>query len=122
MRMTNAEQYELLREIIHRQTTAFGATRPLHVSLTGPAGCGKTFVLRLVMDVYNRYNDVGLHNAFVICASTGKAAVAEGGTTMHSAFKLLHSNARNNAGLSDSELNTFRVAFRHVNCVIVKRP
>ncbi|KAH6932680.1 hypothetical protein HPB50_008705 [Hyalomma asiaticum] len=51
MGMMNAEQYEVLREIIHRQATTFGAAPPLHVLLTGPAGCGKTFVLRLVMDV-----------------------------------------------------------------------
>ncbi|KAH6942803.1 hypothetical protein HPB50_010745 [Hyalomma asiaticum] len=118
MRMTNAEQYELLREIIHRQTTTFGATPTLRIFLTGPARCGKTFVLRLVMDVYNRYNDSGPHNAFVICASTGKAAAAVGGTSVHSAFKLSRSKA-GDAGLSDSQLNTFRVAFRYVKCVIV---
>nr|XP_037273302.1 ATP-dependent DNA helicase PIF1-like [Rhipicephalus microplus] len=116
MRMTNAEQYELLREIIHRQTT-LGAL-PLRVFLTGPAGCGKTFVLKLVMDVYNRYNDnAGPYNAFVICASTGKAAVAVGGTTVHSAFKLTRN--KKDLGLGDSELNTFRVAFRYVKCIIV---
>nr|XP_037275732.1 ATP-dependent DNA helicase PIF1-like [Rhipicephalus microplus] len=116
MRMTNAEQCELLREIIHRQTT-LGAL-PLRVFLTGPAGCGKTFVLKLVMDVYNRYNDnAGPYNAFVICASTGKAAVAVGGTTVHSAFKLTRN--KKDLGLGDSELNTFRVAFRYVKCIIV---
>nr|XP_037278210.1 ATP-dependent DNA helicase PIF1-like [Rhipicephalus microplus] len=116
MRMMNAEQYELLREIIHRQTT-LGAL-PLRVFLTGPAGCGKTFVLKLVMDVYNRYNDnAGPYNAFVICASTGKAAVAVGGTTVHSAFKLTRN--KKDLGLGDSELNTLRVAFRYVKCIIV---
>ncbi|KAH9366882.1 hypothetical protein HPB48_019938 [Haemaphysalis longicornis] len=51
----------------------------LRVSFTGPAGCGKAFVLRLVMHLYNRYRNTGnnpAYNAFVICASTGKAAVA----------------------------------------------
>ncbi|KAH7951783.1 hypothetical protein HPB52_012944 [Rhipicephalus sanguineus] len=116
MRMTNAEQYELLREIVHRQTT-LGAP-PLRVFLTGPAGCGKMFVLKLVMDVYNRYNDnAGPYNAFVICVSTGKAAVAVGGTTVHSAFKLTRN--KKDLGLGDSELNTSRVAFRYVKCIIV---
>ncbi|KAH9380659.1 hypothetical protein HPB48_015871 [Haemaphysalis longicornis] len=75
MRMTNAEQHELLREIIHRQTTP--SAPPLRVFFTGPAGCGKTFVLRLAMDLYNQYSNTGnntAYNAFVICASTGKAA------------------------------------------------
>ncbi|KAH9373530.1 hypothetical protein HPB48_003482 [Haemaphysalis longicornis] len=34
------------------------------------------------MDLYNRYSNTGnntAYNAFVICASTGKAAVAVGG-------------------------------------------
>lgn len=52
MRMTNPEQYELLREIVHRQTTP--GSPPLRVFLTGPADCCKTFVLKLLMDVYNR--------------------------------------------------------------------
>ncbi|KAH6942910.1 hypothetical protein HPB50_011602 [Hyalomma asiaticum] len=116
--MTNAEHYEFLREIIRSQTTTFGAAPPLCVFLAGPAGCGKTFVLRLVMDVSNRYNDAVPHYAFVICANTGKEAVEVGGTTVDSAFKLSYSKVRN-AGLSDSELNTFRVAFRHVKYVIL---
>ncbi|XP_037275487.2 uncharacterized protein LOC142783728 [Rhipicephalus microplus] len=52
---TNPEQYELLREILHRQTTP--GWPPLQVSFTGPTGCGKTFVLKLAIDVYNRCAD-----------------------------------------------------------------
>ncbi|XP_077529861.1 hepatic triacylglycerol lipase-like isoform X2 [Haemaphysalis longicornis] len=122
MRMTNAEQHQLLREIIHRQTTP--SAPPLRVFYTGPAGCGKTFVLRLAMDLYNRYSNTGnntAYNASVICASTGKAAVAVGGTTVHAAFKLSRkiTGPNKDGGLSASELNSFRVAFRNVKCVII---
>ncbi|XP_077528146.1 uncharacterized protein LOC144139758 [Haemaphysalis longicornis] len=145
MRGTNPEQYELLREILHRQTTP--GQPPLRVFFTGPAGCGKTFVLKLAMDVYNRCTGGGAcggtgagcetddsstsaYNAYVICASTGKAAVAVGGTTVHAAFKLVRAanvagrqDARigvmGDGGLRPSDLNTFRVAFRRVKCVIV---
>nr|XP_037273467.1 uncharacterized protein LOC119165390 [Rhipicephalus microplus] len=142
MRSTNPEQYELLREILHRQTTP--GQPPLRVFFTGPAGCGKTFVLKLAMDVYNRCADccsaVGwedgfsssvpsVYNAYVICASTGKAAVAVGGTTVHSAFKLVraargnrqdaHLGVMGDGGLRPSDLNTFRCAFRRVKCVII---
>ncbi|KAH7955403.1 hypothetical protein HPB52_000825 [Rhipicephalus sanguineus] len=55
MHSTNPEQYELLREILHRQTTP--GQPPLRVFFTGPAGCGKTFMLKLAMDVYNRCAD-----------------------------------------------------------------
>lgn len=90
MRMTNAEQYELLQEIVQRQTT-IGAP-PLRVFLTG---CGKMFVLKLSMNVYNHYNDsAGPYNAFVICASTGMVAVAVGGTTVHSCSSSLAARPR----------------------------
>ncbi|KAH9378810.1 hypothetical protein HPB48_001700 [Haemaphysalis longicornis] len=65
--MTNAEQRELVREIIHRQTTQ--PAPPLRLFFTRPAGCGKTFVQQLAMDLYNRYSNTGnntAYNAFVI--------------------------------------------------------
>ncbi|KAH9376859.1 hypothetical protein HPB48_009767 [Haemaphysalis longicornis] len=117
MRMTNAEQHELLREIIHRQTTP--SAPPLRVFFTGPAGCGKTFVLRLAMDLYNRCSNTGsntAYNAFIICASTGKTAVAVRGTTVHAAFKLSRKTTSPN---KDGGLSAFRVAFRNVKCVII---
>ncbi|KAH9365028.1 hypothetical protein HPB48_014061 [Haemaphysalis longicornis] len=76
------------------------------------------------MDLYNRYNNTGnntAYNAFVICASTGKAAVAVGGTMAHAALKLSPKTTGPNkdGGLSASELSTFRLAFRNVKCVII---
>ncbi|KAH9373675.1 hypothetical protein HPB48_018680 [Haemaphysalis longicornis] len=62
MRMANAEHHELLREIIHRQTTA-------------------TFVLRLAMDINNRYINTGnntAYNAFVICGEHRESGCASG--------------------------------------------
>ncbi|EEC15019.1 hypothetical protein IscW_ISCW011380 [Ixodes scapularis] len=114
MRRTNAEQHKLLREAIHRSTTP--GSKQLWVFLTDPAGCGKTYVLRLIMDMYNRYyNDSAdacrSYNAYVVCASTGKAAVALGGTTVHAAFKLMR---HNDGGLRYSDLNTLRAAFTNV--------
>ncbi|KAH9385098.1 hypothetical protein HPB48_027138 [Haemaphysalis longicornis] len=82
MTMTNAEQYELLRENIHRNRRP--SSPPLWVFFTGPAGCGKAFVRRLAMELCNWYNTGNntAYNAFVICAGTGKAAVAVAGTTV----------------------------------------
>ncbi|KAH6925522.1 hypothetical protein HPB50_006525 [Hyalomma asiaticum] len=113
LRLTNPEQYEILREIVDRVTTP--DSPPLRVFFTGPAGCGKTFVLRLAMDLYNRYAKLGDdgYNAYVVCASTGKAAVAVGGTTVHAAFKLTL-KSKHDGGLNPGELNTFRVAFRSI--------
>ncbi|KAH9373370.1 hypothetical protein HPB48_018423 [Haemaphysalis longicornis] len=61
MRMTNAEQHELRRKVIHRQTPS---APPLRVFSPGPAGCGKTFVLRLAMDLYNRHSNTGNNTAY----------------------------------------------------------
>ena len=62
----------------------------MQVFLTGPAGSGKTFVLNLLMETINRYSEVHNvnYNAFLACASTGKAAALIKGTTVHSAFKI----------------------------------
>ncbi|KAH9368773.1 hypothetical protein HPB48_012418 [Haemaphysalis longicornis] len=118
------------QDLVHlmKQASPCAATTPsappLRVFFTRPAGCGKTFVLRLAMDLYNRYNNTGnntAYNAFVICACIGKAAMAVGGTTVHATFKLSRETTGPNkdGGLSASELNTFRVAFRNVKCVII---
>ncbi|KAH7965086.1 hypothetical protein HPB49_003300 [Dermacentor silvarum] len=56
------------------------------------------------------------HNAYVGRATTGKAAVAIGGLTVHAAFKL---SMRADGGLRDGDLNSFRTAFTNVKCVIV---
>lgn len=50
--MVNQRQGILVCEVIHRVTDP--RAKPLQI-FTGPAGCVKTFTLRLVMDVYNRY-------------------------------------------------------------------
>ncbi|GFV76733.1 ATP-dependent DNA helicase [Trichonephila clavipes] len=53
------------------------------------AGCGKTFVIKHLTEIYNRYTDNdGYCNAYITCASTGKAAVAIAGTTVHTALKI----------------------------------
>ncbi|KAH7945032.1 hypothetical protein HPB49_004968 [Dermacentor silvarum] len=111
----------MLREIMHRATTP--GSKPLWEwhTLPGPAGCGKTYVLRLIMDIYNRYyNDSAdascSYNAYVVCAGTGKVAVALGGMTVNAVFKLMRYN---DGGLRDSDLNMFRTTFTNVKCVII---
>lgn len=95
IRKTNEEQYEVVREVLHRLTSL--DSPPLQIFFTGVAGCGKTFVLHLIMDVYNRHcNRAGSDNinAYVACTTTGKAAVALGGVTVHAAFKLIPKEGR----------------------------
>ena len=55
MRLANTEQKDILMHIIyHLQNTDDSL---LQIFFTGPAGCGKTFVTKLIMDIYNRFTD-----------------------------------------------------------------
>nr|XP_029713647.1 uncharacterized protein LOC115257831 [Aedes albopictus] len=120
VRATNPEQRALILHVIH-SIHSFDATRkPLQIFFTGPAGSGKTFTLRVLMETYNRFSQAhnAQNNAYVACASTGKAAVAIGGTTVHSAFRLTMSR-RINAKLSFETLQLYRNAFAHIQAVIV---
>lgn len=117
MRSTNSGQREILLEAIHRLHTL--NSEPIQVFFTGPAGSGKTYVLKLAMEIYNRFTVQHnyLTNAFVACASTGKAAVNIQGVTVHSAFKITQS--RRTGTMSREILQNYRNMFVGVKCVII---
>lgn len=116
MRMTNKEQRELILEAIHRMHVEDN-TEPLQIFFTGPAGCGKTFTIKLLMETYNRFtqNHNSVYNSYIACASTGKAATAIDGTTVHSAFRI--SLSRSDHGLSIESLNSFRNGFKNIDII-----
>lgn len=88
MKMANEKQRALLTHVINKLLS--NDNNPLQIFFSGPSGCGKTFVIKLIMEIYNRFsgND-GYCNAYITCASTGKAAVAIDGTTVHTALKIV---------------------------------
>jgi Cdc6-like AAA superfamily ATPase len=89
MRNTNYKQRELILEFIHRLHDP--SAEAIQIYLGGPAGCGKSYVLGLIMETLNRYTPKEknrLRNAYVACVSTGKAVAALQGTTAHSAFRI----------------------------------
>lgn len=49
MKMANHKQKELLMHVIHN--LQLENSSPLQIFFTGPAGCGKTFVIRLLMEI-----------------------------------------------------------------------
>lgn len=53
IRCTNNAQKSILFEVIFHLATP--NQKPLQLFLTGPAGCGKTFVIKLIMECYNRF-------------------------------------------------------------------
>lgn len=117
LRKTNAEQRELILEVIHRLHEP--NREPIQIFLTGPAGCGKTFTLKVLMETYNRYAQQhnSMNNAYIATATTGKAAVGINGVTVHSAFRLTLS--RQTTQLSSSILQTYRHLMRNIQCVII---
>lgn len=56
------------------------------------------------------------YNAFVTCTSTGKAAVAIGGTTVHTAFRLTQKGITN---ITDSEKNMLCTVFQNICSLII---
>ncbi|XP_058827535.1 uncharacterized protein LOC131687462 [Topomyia yanbarensis] len=120
VRTTNVEQRSLILHLIDILHSFDGTNTPLQIFFTGPAGCGKTFTLRILMETYNRFSQAhnSLKNSYVACASTGKAAVAIGGTTVHSAFRITMAR-RNNSKLGFETLQLYRNAFNGVKAIII---
>jgi Cdc6-like AAA superfamily ATPase len=115
MRSANEKQKEFLLHVIDHVLSSNSS--PLQVFFTGPAGCGKTFTIKLVMEIYNRYSDNnGYCNAYITCASTGKAAVAIDGSTVHTALKISLSRL---LPLSTETANQYRTLFRYVKVLII---
>lgn len=120
VRSSNVEQRDLILNVINSLHTFDENGKPLQLFFTGPAGCGKTFTLRIIMETYNRFSQAhnSQNNSFVACASTGKAAVAIGGTTVHSAFRITMAR-RSHGKLSFEVLQLYRNAFANVRVIIV---
>lgn len=118
MRRTNQRQRDLVLEVIHC-IFADGERKPLQIFLTGPAGSGKTFTMKMLMETYNRFSQHhnNAFNAYVASASTGMAASAINGTTMHAVFRI--GNSHKTTSLTIEALNSFREAFDNVRIVFV---
>ncbi|KAH9365238.1 hypothetical protein HPB48_018528 [Haemaphysalis longicornis] len=115
MALINAERYDIVREAIHRITTP--CADPPWMFLCEPAVYGKGFILRLFMDVYNRYKSGNnFYNNTYAMRKHRNAAVAIRGTTVHAEFKpTIHAYC----GHCDSKLNTYRTVSRKVKCLII---
>lgn len=84
---------------------------------TGPAGAGKTFVINILMEVYNRFAQTnGVCNAYISCGTTGRAACAINGTTIHTTFSI---SINKHFALSLHQLNQYRVIFKYIRVIII---
>lgn len=75
MRRANEEKREILfHTMYHLISTVELMREPLLIYLTGSAGSGKTFVIKGMMEIYNKFSDNdGIFNAYIACVSAGKA-------------------------------------------------
>lgn len=122
MRTTNLKQRELVLEAIHRihsERSQFDDKGSMQIFLTGSAGCGKTYIIKLLVETYNRFskNKNARNNAYLVCASTGKAAVAINRTTVHSLFKI--GRSKQVSDINASSMGTYQQIFERVDCIII---
>lgn len=84
-----------------------------------PCLCELVIGTARLKDTYSRlYTSPGsANNAYVAMATTGKAATALGGVTVHSALNL--TMKKDDGGLRHSDLNTYQCAFRDVKAILV---
>lgn len=115
MRSANEKQTELLFHVIYHVLCAQKSL--LQIFFTGPAGCGKTFVIKFIFEIYNRFsNNDGFCNSFIASSSTGKAALAINGTTVLTALKI---SLYKLLPLSMETAQQYRCLFKYVNVLII---
>ena len=108
-------QAEVFEKIAQHDTNT-----PMHLFITGGAGTGKSFLLRLLREQILRSNIHSMPNVLV-AAPTGVAAFNINALTLHSLLQLPtqdHSNAEYRP-LSPRNLQILSEAFRHVQYLII---
>lgn len=118
MRSMNYRQKGPLLHVISHILNA-DTEEPLKIFLTGPAGYGKTFVINLLREIYNRFcHTDGYCDPYVTCASMGKAAVAIEGTTVQTAFKITIGRLQ---PLSFEVAQQLRSLFKYIECILIDK-
>ncbi|CAB3229553.1 unnamed protein product [Arctia plantaginis] len=106
-----------LIEVVEVVRENFENVNPDQVENTMPEKSIKTMIIdhREINEFLFTDND-GYCNAYITCASTGKAAVAIDGTTVHTALKISLSKL---LPLSSETLQLYRSLFRYVRVLII---
>lgn len=121
----NAQQRQILLQIAkHSQDTNVSTVKhvakppPLRLFVTGEAGSGKSFVMRIVCQAINKI--LG-NNSVVIAAPTGVAAFNAGGLTLHRVLCLPveHNRTASYRKLSDRSLSMLRGKWSSVKYLVI---
>lgn len=121
----NDKQREILMHIFHCVVTDL---LPFHIFLAGPAGVGKSVVKRTVTQLISSYINKQASTKdnkttkVIVCATSGVAAHAVNGSTLHSAYQIppTNRNLSEIKSLRASEMNSLHVAYRDVVLNIVE--
>jgi energy-coupling factor transporter ATP-binding protein EcfA2 len=97
---------------------------PLRIFVTGSAGTGKSFTLKMIAElIKRRYRILDQNACFVrVCAYTGVAAILIGGQTLHSVFRLKVQKRRSLPDLTPLTgfyAEQMKRQFQHVRFVII---
>ena len=97
---------------------------PLHIFLTGNAGCGKSFLMKVLYQSLNKtlsYGNVSLDKPKVLLiAPTGVAAINIDGTTIHTALNIpVGSFGKNLPPLSDKMKSSLRNKLADLKVIII---
>lgn len=117
VRLLNDGQKTLVLEYIDR--ICYNKDRPMQIFLTGPAGTGKTTILKIIMETCNRFTQRHnmFRNGYVAAATTGKAAVALDANTIHTTFNISVNRSRRT--LTGAAKQTMRLEFAEITLIIV---
>ena len=123
MRKLNERQQEFVQHVFHTIKTKTEHESFPKILLLGPAGTGKSLVLRTLNQLITHYyNNIRGENPdepkVCLAAYTGIAAFLIGGNTCHHAFAL-QIGYKGKSLTSDSTKNTIRTAHRAVKAIII---
>ncbi|XP_078586291.1 uncharacterized protein LOC144868192 [Branchiostoma floridae x Branchiostoma japonicum] len=122
-----AEVFEIIKDFTKRMHAyEMGQNEakptPLRIFLSGPGGSGKTHILKIIREYVTRAFPTDSYKpAIMICATTGVAAFAVGGETLHKALKLpvQHKTKYDTFKLSDQNLHQLRYAWSQVKFFLI---
>lgn len=116
MKSLNREQLEFVYDTVHHLKIS---EQPLYRFLSGGAGTGKSYVLRALREMSERYFKSRCGENFqqhwsITLAPTGKAAYIAGGATIHSILHVPANQSLIYHRLDHQTLNTLRSQIGHI--------
>ena len=112
------------KNIKNKSACNLSTLKPLHIFLTGNAGCGKSFLMKVIYQTLTKifsYGSVSVDKPKVLLmAPTGVAAINIDGTTIHTALNIpVGQFGKNLPGLSDKMKCNLRNRLADLKVIII---